>query len=170
MSIDAEIGKHISSQTLFVIAPAQPGKPSIRDVIVTKEIWEMVRDDATPPDAVSHVWGRARAKLDAIASGGVLLFGLDPFNKSIGSNVARTHPVSSGILDVRIRDPKPALRIFGGAAKKDAIVLVSFAYRDNLNFQKEVSRARGLWDMLFPKHSPMIGDGHDDYFSNLLPG
>jgi hypothetical protein len=170
MSIDAQIGQYLSSGTLFAIAPAQPGKASVRDVIVSKDIWDLVRDDATPPAELELVWGRVRARLDSIVAGSMFLFGLDPFNKSIGSHVARTDPVEVGIVDVRIRDPKPAIRVFGGLAKPDVLVLLSYAYRDNLNFKQEIAQARALWDNLFPNHPPMTGKSHDDYFSNILPG
>lgn len=171
MSIDAELDK-LTPEVLTFLSPASPGAKVVRDIFVSQEVLDIVGDDATPPEAIARVAGRTRAKLDYITKGGVFVFGLNPKpgKKSGTSLIARTSPITSRILDVRVSDPNPGLRIFGGLAKQNVFVALTWAPREDCNFSTEVARCRQAWDQLFPNHPPFYSANYKEYFSDVLPG
>lgn len=170
MSIDAEIAKLVSTGQLTFLSPALPGVSVVRDIFVSPDVLALVGDTPSVDAKYLRVSGRARAKLDNITAGRMFVFGIDPHNKSVTCTVARNDPTAAGVLDVRVTDPKPQLRLFGCVAKKDVLVLLSWAPRDGLNFPVEVRNCSSQWNILFPNHHPVLGHDPNDYFSDVIPG
>lgn len=59
-----------------------------------------------------QVAGRTLALFDRFSNGSYLTFGVNPHDKKSVSWIARVDPVSEGIVDFRITDPNPAVRIW----------------------------------------------------------
>jgi hypothetical protein len=148
-----------------------PSTTVVRGVFVGAEVWSLVGDDAKPEARFEKVSGRARARLDHFSAGKNVVFALSPTNKSIHSDIARNAPISDGVVDVRITDPRPKIRIFGCFAKCDVLVLLTWATREGLDWPQEVSRCKSQWKLLFPSTPPLIGSSHEHYISNpFIPG
>lgn len=171
MSIDAELDK-LTPDILTFLSPVSPGITVVRDIFVSKEVLDIVGDEATPPDAIARVAGKARAKLDLITRGNMFVLGMDPKpgRKSPTCLIARTSPLTSRILDLRVSDPNPGVRIFGGLAKRNVFVALTWAPRENCDFSVEVARCRSEWNKLFPDHPPFYSTDYKEYFSDVLPG
>jgi hypothetical protein len=166
MSIKEAVDALVLSQELTFLCPVMPGVSVHRDVYVGAEVLGLVGDDATPSSEYEKVSAKARARLDHFSAGKFVVFALNPRNKSVHSDIARNAPIDKGILDVRITDPNPKIRIFGGFLQPDVLVLLTWATRDNLDFTAEVDRCRKEWDRLLPKNPPVIGNKHEDYISH----
>lgn len=166
MSIRETVDALVRSQDLEFLCPVMPGVSVSRDVYVGVEVRNLVGDNATPSAEYQRVSARARARLDHFSAGKYVVFALNPRNKSVHSDIARNAPISTGILDVRITDPNPAIRIFGGFLQANVLVLLTWASRENLDFPAEIIRCRKEWDRLMPSNPPMIGKRHEDYISH----
>lgn len=170
MSIDAEIGRLVSEGSLTFLSPALPGISVVRDVFVSPDVLSLVGDSPTVAGEYARISGRARAKLDNITAGRVFVFGIDPHQKSVTCTIARNAPPSFGVIDVRVTDPRPQVRLFGCVAKKDVLILLTWAPRGGLQFANEVRRCATQWQSLFPNHPPIVSDDPNDYFSDVIPG
>jgi hypothetical protein len=166
MSIEETIAKLEKSKDLTFLCPVMPGVSVVRDVYVGSEVLSLVGDDATPSAEYEEVSARARARLDHFSAGKYVVFALAPRNKSVHSDIARNAPIDKGILDVRITDPNPQIRIFGAFLQPDLLVLLTWASRVDLDFPAEIDRCRKEWDRLLPNDPPLIGQKHDDYISS----
>lgn len=171
MSIDAEVARLVGSELTF-LPPGLQGATVSRDIFVSKEVLDLVGNDATPPPELELIAGRARAKMDGITVGNAFVLGMNPKpgKKSPTCLVARNDPTHKGIVDIRISDPNLSLRIFGGMAKRDVLIALTYAPRKGCNFAAEINRCRQVWDRLFPNHPPFYSDNYTEYFSNVLPG
>lgn len=169
MSIDAEIAK-LNGTELTFLGHSIPSMAVVRDVFVGKEVLDLVGDEASPPSDVAKVAGRARAKLDTITGGGIFVFGMNPKHKSPTCLIARNSPPQMGVLDVRVSDPNPGLRIFGCLAQKDVLVLLTWARRKDLDFQGEIKRCSNEWTRLFPAFPAFFGNYATEYFTDVIPG
>lgn len=166
MSIKELILSHVAKGVLYALSPAIAGDQKLaRGVFVSGEVWDLVGDDVTVSAELERVSGQARARLDSFSFGKSFVFALSPSNKSALSDIARNAPIATGVVDLRITNPKPSLRIFGGFAEKDMLILLNWAPRENLDFPAEINRCRKIWDQLFPSTPPLIGTTHDHYIS-----
>lgn len=165
MSPIDEIQSLLASNQLRHLTPTRLGQAVVRDVFVNDDVFNLLDENGTLESRFERVAGRARSKIDAFISGSTVTFALDPHEKNRTSFLARNAPIAMGIVDVRITDPKPMIRIFGGFAAKNALVLLSWAPRDGLEFQKEVIQCRAKWNKLFNNKAPLIGTTHDEYLS-----
>jgi hypothetical protein len=171
MSIDAEIARLVGKDLTFLV-PGLQGAAVSRDIFVSREVLDLVGDDATPPPDLELIAGRARAKMDGITTGKAFVIGMNPKpgKKSPTCLVARNDPTHKGIVDIRLSDPNPGLRIFGAMAKKDVLIALTYAPRKGCKFSAEINRCRLVWDTLFPNHPPFYSNNYTEYFSNVLPG
>lgn len=124
------------------------------------------------PKALENAAGRARLQLDAFSNGQKFVFAMNPHNKSVTAKIARTGPVELGILDVRVTDPKPQLRIFVCVPFKDTLIALTWEERGIIDklFGTYVRHAQKEWKALFPNHEPLVSANSDDYFSDIILG
>lgn len=151
---------------LTFVRPTFPGAKVERNVFATAEVSELIDGALLDHPDFSEVAAQARAKIDSFSMGRKVIFALNPHSKDDAALVARNGPVGKGVVDLRIRSPRPALRIFGCFAETDLLLLLTWAPREKLHFPTEVKRCRQVWDQLFPNHEPMIGQTHADYISS----
>ncbi|KAB2725660.1 hypothetical protein [Brucella anthropi] len=111
---------------------------------------------------------RTRSVFDSFTVGKRMTFGMDPYDKEKHCEIARTGPVELGILSIRIRDPRPQLRVFGAMASKDVFIGLMWKERNAIadKFRQNVKNSKKEWDRLFPHHSPIVSENADEYFSN----
>lgn len=171
MSIQEELQRHVLSGQLLFVRPMLPGRAVERNVFVSAEVAKLLRGDTSIPSRFHRVGSEARAQIDAFTTGRAIRFAMDPLRKDPSTLVARNEPTSRGIVDLRIRQPRPPLRLFGGFAQVDILVLLTWEERKNLRFTAAVKRCRREWDILFPHDRPVIGVAHHEYISrNVLIG
>lgn len=126
MSIDVAIGTLITKAELEFVPHMMPGVPVVRDVFASPEVMQLIGDGGGLDEELERVGGRARAKIDNFTAGKPFVFGMQPHNKSVTCTIARNDPIHHGVLDVRVTDPTPAVRIFGFCVKCDALVLLTW--------------------------------------------
>ncbi|WP_336067109.1 hypothetical protein [Nitratireductor rhodophyticola] len=165
MSTANDIAPLVEQGRLLHVVPDLPGLSVVRDVFATQSVYEFLTDEDAIPAQYARVSGRAKAKIDHFISGGVVTFALDPQDKARTSFIARNDPVEMGIVDVRITDPKPMIRIFGGFAARNILVLIVWHPREGLHFQQAVIDCRREWNSLFNNSAPLIGDTHECYLT-----
>ncbi|MBB6489185.1 hypothetical protein GGD46_006512 [Rhizobium lusitanum] len=171
MSILEELQNHVSTGRLSFVRPMLPGRGVERNIFVSTEVGEFLNGGASVHARFDRVAGEARAQIDAFTTGRAIRFAMDPMRKDPATLVARNAPTSKGIVDMRIRQPRPQIRIFGAFAQVDSLILLTWEARDNLRFGAAVKRCRAQWDLLFPQNSPLIGATHAEYISrNIIIG
>lgn len=165
MSIQIEIQKHCEAGALKLYVPVRRAFLVERHVFLGGEARSFVDWDGTVDEQFDTVSARTSSVLDRFCNGSYVTVGMDPHNKRSTSLIARVDPIGGGIVDFRITDPNPAVRIFGGFAAVDLVVLLTWSPRENCDFRAEVARCRKSWDALFPKHQPIVSEKIESYVS-----
>ena len=87
-------------------------------------------------------------------------------------NLKPLTPVTGEVWEIRSRDPKPSLRVFGRFAAQDVFIATNLEYRKFLgrirsrNWAIEIGRCKAIWRRLFPFLDPHSGDHLIDYISS----
>lgn len=154
MSIDAAIVSLVNQGKLVLVSHTLPAIPVVRDVFASPAVMELIEGGHFNSAQMERMGGRARAKVDNIVAGRKFVFGLDPYEKSTTCTVSRNRPVSFGVVEVRVTDPDPAARIFGCVAKRNVLILLTWAEKKGLVYKQEVDHCRKEWNLAFPNHHP----------------
>ncbi len=137
-------------------------------------ISEEINEVATPPWTDSKTaarFGALRGDLDHFVQGDLISVAMKPFDKAKSAFIARLNPTRDGVWDIRSRDPKPAIRVFGMFAEVDMFVALTWEFRQSLGgprsteWHTEIERCKTAWRKLFPVYGPVTGDNVDDYLS-----
>lgn len=170
MSIHDDIARLCRKGELVHVLPIEQWRSVERDVFVSKEVWEFLQGN-DPDPKFQAVGLRAYRRIERFICGASVVFGMDPLNKRSTSLIARNNDVRLGVVDVRVNDPQPAVRIFGCFAEKDVLVLLLWRSRKLLQdkgFASSVKRTHSQWTALFPHHSPLVSESPHDYISGIL--
>jgi hypothetical protein len=170
MSIIDEIRSLTDAGVLTHLLPIEPRRSVERDVFVSSEVWDFLQGNNSDPK-FSAVGLRSYRRLESFICGDLLVFGMDPSRKKSTSLVARNDDVKQGVVDVRVNDPQPAVRIFGCFAKKDVLVLLRWRSRADLQskgFASSIRACQGDWQTLFPNYRPHYSEDPNDYISGLV--
>lgn len=170
MSIQSEIRKHVTAGDLFVWQHAIASQQCPRCILVDKEMYEGFDEEYWEEPKHSYRLHSLRADLDHYIGGGEVAVGWHPFDKDDSAFMARTHHIERGVWDIRSRDPKPAIRVFGAFAEVDVFVALHWEYRTSLSTTRDwfnaIENALVRWANLFPDHAPHSGDNLHDFFSD----
>lgn len=87
--------------------------------------------------------------------------------------LARVHPVSDEIWDMRSTDPNPGIRGLGAFGGKDFFIVLVWDYRENFDedpdhWEAEIERCKAKWNELFGSIPRFKGASLDEYISNYL--
>lgn len=170
MSINAAIAAAVHDKKLHHLLPVEQGRSVERDVFVSNDVLEFLNGDSKD-QSFSNVGLRAYRRIEGFICGNPIVFGMDPSDKKSTCLIARNHDVAQGVVDVRVNDPQPAVRLFGCFGEKDVLVLLLWRSRQLLaqkGFARSVRETERLWKALFPKHPPFIRDKADDYISGIF--
>lgn len=170
MSIRDDIAQACKDGKLFHVLPIEQSRSVERDVFASKAVWEFLQGNDPDYNFVT-VGLRAYRQIERFVCGNAVVFGMDPLNKRSTSLIARNDDVNFGVVDVRVNDPQPAVRIFGCFAEKDVLVLLLWRSRkflQNKGFSSSVKRSRAEWNTLFPKYSPLVSESPHDYISGIF--
>ena len=170
MSIRVDIDRLCRGGKLVHVLPIEQWRSVERDVFASNEVWEFLQGN-DPDPKFQAVGLRAYRRLETFITGKPIVFGMDPLNKRSTSLIARNDEVVWGVVDVRINDPQPAVRIFGCFAEKDVLVLLLWRSRKFLQdkgFASSIRRGQSEWAALFPQYSPFVSENPHDYISGIF--
>lgn len=175
MSIRDEIKARCDEGRLCKISPAMPTSPEVRVLYVCPEINRLlvVGPWADPKQEVR--WGRLRADLDFFIEGGLVQVPTDP-RRAGNAYMAQLQPASDEVWEIRSRDPKPSLRIFGRFAERDLFIALGWNERPMLGaptrhedgttpWRDAMVRCITDWRNLFYAYPPLTGSYPYDYLS-----
>lgn len=115
-----------------------------------------------------HRLSQFRETLDHFTLNGEIAVAEDPRRKPSWAYLARVEPESADLWDIRVIDPNPGIRAFGGFAEQDTFVALTWDYRENLESDKEwqsaIADCRIVWADLF-LDPPFRGASLNDYLS-----
>ncbi len=131
MSIRDEIKRRRSEERLLWLPPLIPSESAKRLIFVSKEVSKIVMGPwgNTSEDLR---FGRLRGDLDHFIMGGLITVAEDPFKKPRSTYMARLAPVRDELWDIRSRDPRPSIRVFGAFASTDTFIALTWQFRENL--------------------------------------
>jgi hypothetical protein len=162
MSIKLDILNRVFENRLSVFAQINPRLPDRRAIYLSPQIAQDIRE-------MKPQFGRARALLETFIKGDQIVARWPP-DTDVTPMIALLDPQDQNVWEIRIRVPKPGLRIFGMFAEKDVFIGIHCYERDALpadnNWSHEISLCRHAWGNLFPTYPPLSGSNIHDYISN----
>lgn len=171
MSIRECIFDWLQSGELVHLEPALAAVPTRRHVFATSEVCNFL--NGPWPDARSErQWGRARAYVDTFISGDLISVRMPP-SKSVRAHTALLEDRKNEVWEIRARDPKPGVRLFGRFSEKDTFIALTAECRENIrddsDWSAEIERCKKAWRWYFPTFPPFSGNDANDYLSNIFP-
>ena len=130
MSIDILIEDSTGGGKLFKLLPYEPSTRIIRLIYLAPVVMNYVASD--DPRA-----GYLHAELDSFISGDNIVISMVPRNAATAF-IGILDPPENGMFDIRSRDPRPAMRILGGFARKDVFIGLVLRTRKLLLTQKRL--------------------------------
>lgn len=178
MSIRDDIRYWMDRGRLFQVFPRLPGSPVNRVLLASEAVnrlmtgpWENANEEIR--------CGRLWADFDRFIEGRLISVSLNsPYSKPRTTFMARLDPPADDVIEIRSRDPRPGMRIFGLFADKDVFVALTWEYRENLGgprdkeFNREREICKAEWRKLFNTYPSINGSRIDEYFadiSNVFP-
>jgi hypothetical protein len=172
MSIHDEINYWLTRGELFQVFPRVPGSPVNRVLLVNEEVhrlvtgpWETQREEVRA--------GRLWADFDRFIEGRLISVSLNgPYSKPRTTFMARLDPPEDDVIEIRSRDPKPGIRVFGRFADKDTYVALNWEYRENLGgpqdreFDREREICKTKWRHFFHTYPSICGADINEYFTD----
>lgn len=173
MSIRDEISDRCAEERLYLLQPALPGSPCVRHLFISSEIktalfgpWSGAQEE--------YRLSKLRADFDAFTEGMLIAVGSDPYKKKKTAFMSQLDPVEDEVWEIRSRDPKPGIRVFGCFSEKDSFVALTWLYREGLGGPKSREwrdareSCKAEWRKLFPTYNPHTGENFNEYASNIF--
>lgn len=171
MSINQLIQDCLKDGGLFQVFPRLPSSPVNRVIYANSNVNELV---VGPWSDKAHEirCGRLWADFDRFIEGRLISVALNnPYKHPKSTYLSRLDPVSDEVWEIRSRDPKPSLRVFGMFAKLDCLILFDWGERKAMGgpgsrqFRDAMNRCKAEWRNRFPAHNPHSGRTVNDYVS-----
>ena len=163
------IREFVRTGELVLLIPALPSIQTRRSMFATDEVAGALGGPWKNQDEATKM-GRARAYVDTYISGDLMSVRMPP-SKSVRAQLAQLEPASEEAWELRIRDPRPGVRLIGRFAEKDVLIALTVAFRDDLDtpakWSAEIERCKREWRILFPTFPPLSGIEANDYISNI---
>jgi len=182
MSIHDEIRFRIGEGRLHQMMPTLESDPVVRKLFISNEIRDLI-DGPWLDLAWERRCGKLRENLEAFIRGDVISLCLEGFIART-AYMGRLDRPADEVWDIRSRDPRPSLRIFGRFADKDIFiaffwsprgVTIPYSQRPPLGdkhsrrWKSAKRETKAEWRKLFPTYEPIHGDSHDAYASDSFP-
>ena len=172
MSIYDELQNLVNERRLFFLSPALPGSLVRRKMYITPQIRKLIMGPWTDPDWEERC-GDLRADIDHFVEGKLLTVAAKSY-KGHTSQLKRLEPAKDEVWEIRSRDPKPSIRVFGRFADKDLFVALNWRLRVDLGkigtreWRNARLECKTEWKKLFLAYEPKSGDHLHDYISNIV--
>jgi hypothetical protein len=162
MIVQANLGHR-----LFVLEPSVKSDPSVRTMIVSREVRDTV-DAAFPDNWDGLRLADFRQTLDAFTTNEEITVSENPYKKPNDCFMARVDPVMLEVFDVRTLYG-PGIRTFGCFLDKDCFAALTWNYREEMNFDRECKRCHHDWQQIFGSLAPFSkGRQLHEYLTNFL--
>lgn len=148
--------------------PLLPG-PHVRVLYVATDLLDEIRSDERDP----YRMGQLHRDFDRFCQGGLITIGYGRESRCL---MKPLDPRADEVWELRSRDPRPQVRVFGRFAAPDVFVATNAEYRDELgepdltrwegnNWPAEILRCKARWRVLVPGQAPIRGDSIHDYIT-----
>jgi hypothetical protein len=175
ISMHAAMRAAIEGKQLCPLTLTFDSDPERRVLLINEEIANLLND---------HEGGRMqrlRADLETFIKGEEISLSVTPY-KHRTAYMGLLSPEGEGIWEIRSRDPKPALRVFGRFAIKDVFVALAWRLRsrrdarwpdrhplegrNSLEYQFAQIEVLERWRALFGERQPIIGSDPGELLSD----
>ena len=169
MSIHEEINNRVSEGRLFLLEPSLPGISVERPMFVSAELQKLLFGPWKSHEQERR-WNRLRADLDTFVEGRRISVALRPY-KARTAYMAQLDSINDEVWEIRSRDPKPGIRVFGRFAETDLFVALTWWWRSDLKGPKSKQwrsareGCKAEWRKLFPTYPAQSGTQISDYIS-----
>lgn len=169
------ICKMVESQRLFKLERTFASDPGSRVMLLHPELATLLEEGLTDQRI-----GRLQADLEMFVMGQELALSTVPYEHRT-AYMGLLAPEAEGTWEIRSRDPKPGMRVFGRFVQKDCFVALGWGLRsrpdarwphkqplgDRNSLQYQLCQIEVLqrWAELFPGHDPLTGSDIDELLS-----
>lgn len=176
MSIHDSIRDSVACGRLFPVLPTLPSSPMVRFLYASAEINRLIVGPWTD-EIEEYRCGKLWADFDKFVEGRIISLALNnPYKKPRPTYLSRLDPGQDEVWEIRSRDPKPGIRVFGRFAEQDLLIVLNWGYRNDLGgpgsseFKRQIRKCKAEWRNLFPSYDPKSGKTVDEYISdNAIP-
>lgn len=170
MSIREEVEARRSENRLLVVDPLVLGAPQPRVILATADVYgELIGpwEDCSKEYRI----GELRADLDHFTTGGLINVSSGPEKHAYMKHL---DPPDDQVWEIRSRDPKPSMRVFGRFAETDVFIATNLMDRAYLGpigskrWRDEFERCKSEWMKLFPTYPPLNGATINEYISEKV--
>jgi hypothetical protein len=172
MSIRDEINEHLETGQLIRLHLFVPELPEKRTIYLTPNLMTLLHGPWVG-EKWERRWYRARQQLEDFIDGlpRDRIFVRSAPRKKSSAFMSPLDPVSDEIWEIRVRDPKPGLRIFGSFVCQNVSVALTAASHECLSTKEDWNRAiqeyKGEWSRYF-NSAPFRGSYPHDYLTNAF--
>ncbi len=170
MSIRDFITSCLARNDLIHVRPALPFIPQLRSVYASQTVAAKLLGP-WPDDKIGIRLGRARAAVDAFISGNRIAVRMPP-SRDISALIALLDKAEEEVWEIRARDPKPGVRIFGRFSEKNVFIALDIAFKEDIenfaDYSPWISACKREWAKCFATYPPHTGSSADDYISNIF--
>jgi hypothetical protein len=167
MSIVDEIRQRVADGMLVLREPMIRGSPHTRLVYAAPMLSDRIDADLSSEESADRM-GRLIADVDHFSMGGLVTVSRGAEKHAF---MKQLEPPGDEIWEIRSRDPKPSLRVFGRFAVRDVFIATHVCSRGELGgphsraWSDELRRCAAEWRKLFPTYPPLSGVALHDYIS-----
>lgn len=169
-----EIERQLSDGRLVRLKQSFPGLAERRKVYATPQIAALLKGPWNGDKGWERRWNRAVQQLDEFIDGLIrdprITVRSAPRKKST-CFMSRLDPESEEVWEIRCRDPKPGVRIFGSFVAKDEFVALLALPHECLSndddWNKLIARYKVKWRQHFTTQA-ISGAYPNDYISNAI--
>lgn len=151
-----------------------PASPVNRVLLATPDVYRLVTGPWTDQREELRA-GRLWADFDRFTEGRLISVALDnPYGKLRTTYLARMDPGRDEVWEIRSRDPKPGIRVFGRFSEPDVFIALNWEYREGLGgpgsreFNVEIQKCKAEWRKCIPTFEAHEGTSVDEYISNAF--
>jgi len=176
MSTREVIVDWVQRRALFEVTPTLPNSPHGRWMFANAEVNRLIVGPWAD-QAERYRCGALWADFDRYVESRIISVCLDnPYRKPKTTFLARLDPGHDEVWEIRSRDPRPSIRVFGRFADRDVFVALDWGHRSQLGgpgsnaFKLRIRRCKAEWRKLFPSYDPLTGSSVNEYISeNAFP-
>jgi hypothetical protein len=169
MSIRRALRERVKDGELFAHRTSLPVRGRRRGLYLSEAVQTSLHGP-WPSGEHEEQWGTIRQRLDWFVSYGYIGVAQETY-RSKDAFLGHLVDGAEEVWELRCRDNKPGVRVFGRFAYLDTFVALTWDYRINLKnkdsfewiWAKEACKE--AWYAIFPNHSPLSGDSVHDYLS-----
>jgi hypothetical protein len=172
MSIYDEIQNRIIEGRLFLLEPALPDAAHMRRVFASSDVNSLLLGPWDDTDSATRC-NYLRADIDKFIEGQIVT--VAQRSRAAGvADLAQLQPQREEVWEIRSRNPKPSLRVFGRFADTDVFIALTWSPRIPLAgwgsraWRDAIVGCKTEWAKLFTPYPPKSGAEIHDYISTQV--